>query len=83
MRRRSARRGLAARRPLPFRLAFDGKKPTVRGISLGGLYLIIGLVVAAVKDYFDDIGTLRALLEALIVILIWPLVLLGVDVNVR
>jgi|ERR687892_40195 hypothetical protein len=75
--------GEAARRPPPFRLAFAGNKPTMRGISLGGLYLIIGLVVAAVKDYFDDIGTLRALLEALIVILIWPLVLLGVDVNVR
>ena len=55
----------------------------MRGISLGGLYLVIGVVVAAAKDYFDDIDTLRALLEALIVILIWPLVLLGVDVNVR
>lgn len=55
----------------------------MRGISLGGLYLIVGVVVAAVKDYFDDIGSLRALLEALIAILIWPLVLLGVDVNVR
>jgi hypothetical protein len=55
----------------------------MRGISLGGLYLIIGVVVAAVKNYFDDVGTLRALLEALIAILIWPLVVLGVDVNVR
>ena len=55
----------------------------MRGISLGGLYVVIGVVVAAVKDYFDDLDTLRALLEALIVILIWPLVLLGVDVNVR
>jgi hypothetical protein len=55
----------------------------VRGISLGALYLIVGVVVAAVNDYFDDIGTLRAVGEAVIAVLIWPLVLFGVDVNLR
>jgi hypothetical protein len=55
----------------------------VRGISLGGIYLIVGVVVAAVNDYFDDLGTLRAVGEALIAIVIWPLVLFGVDINLR
>jgi len=44
-----------------------------RSVSLGAIYLIAGLVVAAAKDYF----------EALIAIIIWPAVLLGVDINVR
>ena len=55
----------------------------MRGISLGTVYIVIGIVVAAVKDYFNDLDTLKALLEALIVILIWPLILLGVDINIR
>jgi hypothetical protein len=44
-----------------------------RGLSLGAIYLIVGLVVAAAKG----------VLEALIAIIIWPAVLLGVDINVR
>lgn len=55
----------------------------MRGISVGGLYLIVGIVVAAVNDYFDNLGTLRRVAEALIAIIIWPLVLFGVDINLR
>lgn len=55
----------------------------MRGVSFGALYLIVGVVVAAVNDYFDDIDTLRAVGEALIAIIIWPLVLFGVDINLR
>jgi hypothetical protein len=55
----------------------------VRGISVGGLYLIVGIIVAAVNDYFDNLGTLRRVGEALIAIIIWPLVLFGVDINLR
>jgi hypothetical protein len=55
----------------------------MRGISVGGLYLIVGIVVAAVYDYFDNLGTLRRVGEGLIAIIIWPLVLFGVDINLR
>ena len=54
-----------------------------RGVSLGAVYLIVGLVVAVLKDYFDNIETFKGVLEALIAIIIWPAVLLGVDINVR
>lgn len=40
-------------------------------------------VVVAVKDYFENLDTLKAILEAVIAILIWPLVLLGVAINIR
>jgi len=53
------------------------------GLSLGAIYLIVGLVVAVLKEYFDYIETFRGVLEALIAIIIWPAVLLGVDINVR
>jgi hypothetical protein len=54
----------------------------MRGVSFGALYVIVG-VVAAVKDYFDNLESFKAVLELLIAILIWPLVLVGVDINVR
>jgi len=55
----------------------------MRGISLGAVYVIVGVVVAAVNDYFDNLGGLRAVGEAILAILIWPLILVGVDVNLR
>jgi hypothetical protein len=55
----------------------------MRGVSLGALYVIVGVVVAAVKDYFDNLESLKAVLELLIAILIWPLILAGVDINIR
>jgi hypothetical protein len=60
-----------------------GRTRGVRGVSFGALYLIVGVVVAAFKDYFDNLESLKAVLELLIAILIWPLVLVGVDINVR
>jgi hypothetical protein len=45
----------------------------MRGVSFGVLYVIVGVVVAAVKDYFDNLESLKAVLELLIAILIWPL----------
>jgi len=55
----------------------------MRGISLGAVYLVVGVIVAAVNDYFDHLGSLRGILEALIAVVIWPLVLFGVDINLR
>ena len=54
-----------------------------RGISLGAIYIIVGIVVAAVKDYFENVNGVKGVLEAVIAVLIWPLVLLGVDINIR
>jgi hypothetical protein len=60
-----------------------GRRRGRRGVSFGALYLIVGAVVAALKDYFDNLESLNAVLELLIAILIWPLVLVGVDINIR
>jgi hypothetical protein len=46
------------------------------------LYLVIGLVVAFVQDYLDNLGTISRILTALLAILLWPLLLLGFDVRV-
>ncbi len=50
---------------------------------LGAVYLVIGVLVAASNDYLDRLGTIRAVISALLAIVLWPLVLLGFDVDIR
>jgi hypothetical protein len=45
-------------------------------------YLVIGIVVAATNDYFVHLGNIKRILSALLAILLWPLVLLGVDLHI-
>ena len=55
-----------------------------RGISLAGLvYLVIGVVVAATHDYFDRLNLLRLVLSAILAVVLWPLVLLGIDLHIK
>jgi ABC-type Na+ efflux pump permease subunit len=49
---------------------------------LGLIYLVIGVVVAAAKDYLENLETVKQLLSALLAILLWPLLFLGIDLRV-
>ena len=50
---------------------------------LGILWLIVGIIVAATHDYFERLDTVRLLLSAVLAVLLWPLVLLGIDLHIR
>jgi membrane associated rhomboid family serine protease len=55
-----------------------------RGISLFGLiYLIAGVIVAATHDYFERLSTVRLILSAVLAVLLWPLILLGIDLHIK
>ena len=43
------------------------------------IYLVVGVLVAASKDYFGDVSGVFDLVNILLAIVLWPLVLLGVD----
>jgi hypothetical protein len=45
------------------------------------IYLVIGVVVAASRDYFADIDGVEGLVSAALAIVLWPLVLLGIDLE--
>lgn len=47
------------------------------------VYVVIGVVVAATRDYLGDIGSIGDIVNLLLAIVLWPLVLLGVDFNLR
>jgi hypothetical protein len=47
------------------------------------VYLVIGVLVAASHHYFAHIGGLRSLASAILAVLLWPLVLLGISLHLK
>lgn len=47
------------------------------------VYLVAGGVVAGSHHYFDSLGSIGALLSALLAILLWPLVLFGTKITIN
>jgi hypothetical protein len=50
---------------------------------LGLVYIIVGVAVAANKDYFEDLDTIRRIASALLAVVLWPLLLLGIDLHIK
>jgi hypothetical protein len=48
---------------------------------LGLVYVVVGVFVAASKDYLENLETIKGVLSALLAILLWPLLLLGMDLH--
>ncbi len=51
------------------------------------LYLVVGVLVAASiigseRNYFSDLSNLEEIAEMVLAVLLWPLVLLDVNVNI-
>ena len=54
------------------------------GIGLLGLvYIIVGVAIAATHHYFSHLGSLRAIVSAILAVVLWPLVLLGINLHIR
>ncbi|HYU61752.1 MAG TPA: hypothetical protein VEK39_13420 [Solirubrobacterales bacterium] len=45
------------------------------------VYLIVGVIVAADENYFEHVDKVVEVLEAGLAVLLWPLLLFGVDIN--
>jgi hypothetical protein len=50
---------------------------------LGIVYIIVGVAVAASYDYFENLDTLRRVASAVLAVVLWPLLLLGIDLHIR
>ena len=44
------------------------------------VWVVVGVIVAAVNDYFDNLGTVGRVLSAVVAVLFWPMLLFGFDV---
>jgi drug/metabolite transporter (DMT)-like permease len=49
---------------------------------LGLVYVVVGVFVAASEDYLENLETIKGVLSALLAILLWPLLLLGIDLRI-
>jgi hypothetical protein len=45
------------------------------------LYVVAGVIVAAQRDYFEDLDTIKRIVSAVLAVALWPLVLADVDVR--
>lgn len=45
-------------------------------------WVVVGVIVAAVYDYFDDLGTVGRILTAVAAVVLWPLLLFGFDIEI-
>lgn len=50
---------------------------------VGIVYIVVGVAVAASYDYFKNLDTFRRIASALIAVLLWPLLLLGIDLHIK
>ena len=50
---------------------------------IGLIYLIVGVVVAATHHYFRNLHSVRLIASALLAVILWPLVLLGVNLQIH
>lgn len=54
------------------------------GVGIGTLiYVIVGAFVAGADNYFDHLGSLGRVVSALLAIILWPLLLFGIDFSIR
>ena len=52
-------------------------------MTIGGIiYLVLGLFVAASQNYFDHLSTVGRVLSAIIAVIVWPLLLFGIDIRI-
>ena len=47
------------------------------------VYLVVGLIVASSHAYLANINTLMPILSAVLAVLLWPLILVGVDLHLK
>jgi hypothetical protein len=47
------------------------------------VYVVIGVAVAAARGYLGDVGSIGDIVNLLLAVLLWPVLLLGVDFNIN
>ena len=47
------------------------------------IWIVVGLVVAAIYDYFESLSTVGKILTAIAAVLLWPLLLFGFDISIQ
>ncbi len=63
--------------------------PRTRSTALHGpgllttIYVIVGVVVVAGHRYFQNVSTIKQIVSAILAVLLWPLLYLGISLHVH
>ena len=49
----------------------------------GLIYIVVGVAVAAQKHYFKHLDTIRLIGSAILAVMLWPLLFLGIDLHIH
>jgi hypothetical protein len=53
-------------------------------LSLGSvIWLIVGVLLASSHHYFKHIDTLKPIISAVLAVVLWPLLLLGINLHIK
>jgi hypothetical protein len=55
----------------------------LRPSFVGLVYLVVGVAVAAQKHYFKHPDTIRLIASAVLAVVLWPLLFLGIDLHIH
>ena len=47
------------------------------------IYLLVGVVVAATHSYFQNVDTIKQVVSAILAVVLWPLIFLGISLHVH
>jgi len=50
---------------------------------LAVIYLVVGGIVAATHHYWSNIHSIKAFISALLATILWPLVLIGINLHIH
>jgi len=50
---------------------------------VGLVYIGVGVAVAAQKHYFKHLDTIRLIASAILAVVLWPLLFLGIDLHIH
>jgi hypothetical protein len=60
------------------------RRSTSMRLSIGSvIWLIVGVLMASAHHYLNNVATLKPVVSALLAIALWPLLLLGINLNVK
>ncbi len=57
-------------------------RPSFLAVWIVVVWIVVGVVVAAIYDYFDSLKTVGQVLTAIAAVLAWPLLLFGFDIQI-
>ena len=63
-------------------MRFGRQRPSFLAVWIIVIWIVTGVVVAAIYDYFDSPETVGRVLTAIAAVLLWPLLLFGFDIRI-